>query len=75
MSIKEQVTEIISKKCNVKNINENDELTALGLDSLDLVESLLEIEDKLGIQFESNEMMELKTIKQVLDLIEKKKQQ
>lgn len=75
MSIKEQVTEIISKKCNVQNINENDELTALGLDSLDLVESLLEIEDKLGIQFESNEMMELKTVKQVLDLIEKKKQQ
>lgn len=74
MDIREKVTEIISKRCNLANVNENDDLKTLGLDSLDLVESLLEIEDALGIEFDNNEIADLKTIKQVLELIEKKKQ-
>ena len=72
MSPKEQVIEIISKKCKVSNLHEDDDLSKLGLDSLDLVESMLEIEDALHIEFDSNELAELKTLKQVMDLIEKK---
>lgn len=72
MEVKEKVAEIISKKCNITNLNEDDDLSKLGLDSLDLVEAMLEIEDELHIEFDSNELADLKTFRQVLDLIEKK---
>lgn len=74
MSTKEQVIAIISKKCKIADLKEDDDLSKLGLDSLDLVEAMLEIEDALNIEFESNELSDLKTLKQVMDLIEKKLQ-
>lgn len=74
MDIRETVKEIISKRCNIADLKEDDDLSKLGLDSLDLVEAMLEIEDALGIEFQSDEIADLKTIKQVLELIEKKKQ-
>lgn len=72
MDILEKVKNIISKKCSLDNISEDDDLSKLGLDSLDLVESMLEIEDEFHIEFDSNEIAEVKTIKQVLELIAKK---
>lgn len=72
MDYKEKVKEIISKKCNIDNLSEDDELTNLGLDSLDLVEIMLQIEDELHIQFDNNELSDIKTFRQVLELIEKK---
>lgn len=72
MDIKETVKEIISKKCNTTEINENDDLAKLGLDSLDLVETMLEIEDTFHIEFDSGEIADIKTINEVLKLIENK---
>ena len=74
MDIREKVKEIISKRCNIENINEEDDLSKLGLDSLDLVEAMLEIEEVFNIEFDNDEIANLKTIKEVLALIEKKKQ-
>ena len=74
MDIREKVKEIISKRCNIENINEEDDLSKLGLDSLDLVEAMLEIEEAFNIEFDNDEIANLKTIKEVLTLIEKKKQ-
>ena len=74
MDIREKVKEIISKRCNIENINEEDDLSKLGLDSLDLVEAMLEIEEVFNIEFDNDEIANLKTIKEVLILIEKKKQ-
>ena len=53
-------------------MSKDDELTKLGVDSLDLVEIIMEIEEELGIEFETEEMFEFKTIKNVLEAIEKK---
>ena len=44
----------------------------MGLDSLDLVEVLMSIEEEFSIQFEEEEMLELKTVQDVYDAIEKK---
>lgn len=44
----------------------------LSADSLDIVEMLMEIEQKFGITVSDEEAMTLKTIKDVADFIEKK---
>lgn len=45
----------------------------LGIDSLDLVDLVFELEEEIGVQFEDEELLELKTIQDLLTLIEKKK--
>ena len=72
MNIRDEVAKIIAKRCNVENLKEEDELSAVGLDSLDLVEVMLEIEEKFNIEFDNNEIEEVKVLKDVLDLISKK---
>ena len=68
----ETVKNIVIQHTNVENIKESDKLTEIGLDSLDLVELTLEIEEALNIHFNSDEILDLKTIKDLLNLIEKK---
>ena len=68
----ETVKAIISEKVDVSNLKEEDSLTSLGLDSLDLVEVMLAIEDKLSIEFTSDEIAQLSTLKDVVKLIERK---
>ena len=72
MSTLETVKNILAEKIDVSTLNENDSLTSLGLDYLDLAEVMISIEDQLGIEFTSGEILELKTLKDVLDLIESK---
>ena len=72
MNAIETVKSILAEKVDVNSLKEEDSLSSLGLDSLDLVEVMLAIEDKLGIEFTSEEITELNTLKDVVDLIEKK---
>ena len=73
MEILEIVKEKIKDRINVDSINYDDKLDDLGLDSLDLVETMLKIEEAVGIEFTSDEIVELKTIRDVVTLIESKK--
>ena len=68
----ETVKAILSEKVDVSNIKEEDSLQSLGLDSLDLVEVMLAIEDKLNIEFTSDEIAQLTILKDVVKLIERK---
>lgn len=72
MNAIETVKNILSEKIDVSKVKEDDPLTSLGLDSLDLVETMLAIEDQLGVEFTSEEIADLVTIKDVVKLIEKK---
>ena len=63
---------ILSKKGDVE-ISEETSLEDLGLSSLDLVEIALEIEDKFNIEFTSNDILNLTTVRSVKDFIEKKR--
>lgn len=74
MSSIETVKKILEKRgVDVSLLQEDKSLTEIGLDSLDLVEVMLEIEDTLGIEFSSNEIANLSTLKDVADLINSKK--
>lgn len=72
MDIKEIVKNIVSNKASIDGVNEDTLLSSLGFDSLDLVEVTLEIEDKFNINFTSNEISDLKTVNDVIHLIERK---
>lgn len=72
MDTRKVVSEILAKRIDVSKLKEEDSLKEIGLDSLDLVEVMLEIEDALGIEFDSEEIAGLSTLKSVLDLIDTK---
>ena len=73
MEIIDVVKEKIKDRINIDSINYDDKLDELGLDSLDLVETMLKIEEAVGVEFTSDEIVELKTIRDVVNLIETKK--
>lgn len=68
----EEIKKMFADKVKVGNVNPNMELKALGLDSLDLVELIMDIEDKYGVEFSNEELMSFKTVEDVLKSIEKK---
>ena len=72
MDVKKTVSEILAKRVDISNLKEEDLLMDIGLDSLDLVEVMLEIEDALGVEFDSEEIANLSTLQSVLDLINSK---
>ena len=72
MDTKKVVSEILSKRVDVSNLKEEDSLKDLGLDSLDLVEVMLEIEEALNVEFDSEEIGNLSTLGSVLELINSK---
>lgn len=72
MEIKETVKKILSQRVDVEKLKEDAPLSSLGMDSLDLVEMSIEIEEAFGIEFTSEEIAGLTTLQSMLDLIERK---
>ena len=68
----EEIKKMFADKVKVDNVDPNMELKALGLDSLDLVELIMDIEEKYGVEFSNEELMSFKTVEDVLKSIEKK---
>lgn len=67
-----EIEKIFAKRVKLETIDANVELRTLGLDSLDLVEVMMDIEDEFGVQFENEEMVSFKTVADVQHAIEKK---
>lgn len=72
MDYKAKLDKIITKISKNKEITPETSLKDLGLDSLDMVEVLMEVEEELDIQFEEEEMVNLKTVNDVYNAIERK---
>ena len=73
MNIYEEFVEILKGKASVKEIESTSDLRSLGIDSLDLVEIIMDVEDKFGIQFENDELNKFVTVDDVVKAIEAKK--
>lgn len=74
MNIKEEVINELESKLGLKDLTEESKLIDLGIDSLDVVEYLLELEEKYSIEFPPEEMQGLKTLGDLIKLIESKVQ-
>lgn len=74
MNYFEEFKNIIGAKTgDASKITMDSNLKELGLDSLDLVEIILDGEEKLGITFENDELLNFKTVGDVVRSAEAKK--
>ncbi len=68
----EEVRKFLADKVGADTISDDKALKDLGLDSLDVVEMCLDLEDKYGIQFATEELAEFKTVGDLLNKIDSK---
>ncbi|MCH3966657.1 MAG: acyl carrier protein [Bacilli bacterium] len=68
--------QINAKKFNPDSITLDTKLDSLGLDSLDLAEVVLDVEEAFSLpEVSQEEMVNLKTVKDVVNLVQEKQQQ
>ncbi len=73
----EKVKDLLAKQLNIKGdkiAKESKILEDLGADSLDVVELLMTLEDEFGITVTDEEAVTLKSVNDIVSLIEKKTQ-
>ncbi|MDR3262840.1 MAG: acyl carrier protein [Clostridiales bacterium] len=71
----EEIKEMIAKQFKIdktKLTRETNILSDIGADSLDLVDFLMKLEDKYGIQIKDSELEKIKTIGDIEDYFSKK---
>lgn len=71
MSKLEEIKIKLAKAAHKDAINDNDKIRELGLDSLDVVELLLQLEEEYDVHFDDVNMSKLVTVKDLLDEIDK----
>lgn len=67
-----EIRKLFADRIHADKIDESKSLKDLGLDSLDIVEMCLDLEDRYGIQFTTEELTSFKTVGDLLSSIEKK---
>ena len=68
----EEIKTMFAERMNLEEVKDNQSLKDLGSDSLDVVEMCLDLEEKYGIQFTTEELTSFKTIGDLFNSIEKK---
>ena len=71
--IENKIKEIFGKRVDLSNVTLDTTLESLDIDSLDLVEAMMDLEEEFGVQFTNDEILTLKTVKDVVTLVESKK--
>ena len=69
MNRETELENLIKEKLNVSSINRDATIATYGLDSLDVVEFLLDLEDRYNVAFSAEETKDLKTVGELFDLI------
>lgn len=69
MKYKQEIFNIIKSKTN-KPFSEDTLIRDLGLDSLDMVEMIADFEEQTGIEIPSSKINDIKTIKNLLDVLD-----
>ncbi len=68
----EQFRAMFAERLGVKKVDESKSLKDLGLDSLDIVEMCLDLEDRFGISFQTEELSSFKTVADLYGAVKKK---
>lgn len=69
MKYKDEIYKIIQSKTN-KSFNDDTVIRDLGLDSIDMVEMIADFEDNFNITIPSNKINDVKTIGDLLNVLE-----
>jgi len=76
MSIEDRVVEIVVEQLDVTKDEcapEASFMDDLGADSLDIVELIMAMEENFGVEISDDELVQIKTIQDVIDFIKKKR--
>jgi acyl carrier protein len=65
MDYKKEFIKMLSEKTGKTNISGNTDLRSLGIDSLDLVEIVMQAEEKFKVTFSNDELNGFKTVEDV----------
>ena len=68
----EEIVNSLKEKLHIETLDLNSTLASLGLDSLDVLEFILDIEDNYGLKFDPSETQEIKVLGDLLNLIKSK---
>ncbi len=68
-----RIKEALEGKLNGKELTKDTAFKELNMDSLDLVDLVFELEEEIGVQFEDDELLSIKTVNDLLTLIDSKK--
>ena len=66
------IKQLVSEKTN-EDVLPTSTLRDLKIDSIDLVDVIMELEERLHIRFEDSELFELKTVSDVVRLVDAKR--
>ena len=70
--ILDHMLESLKHKTSKTDINESSSFTDIGMDSLDVVEAIMEIETKYAIQLSDDETSKINSVGELVSLIEEK---
>lgn len=73
--LKEELTKLAEENLDLdlKGVDFSTEIDDLDIDSIDLLDFIMTIEEEYDIEFSDDELDEIKTLNDIVDLIEKKK--
>ena len=73
MDFFDKIKERLEPKLKGKELTTESSFKELGIDSLDLVDLVFELEEEIGVEFEDEEVLKLNTVQDLLNLIDSKK--
>lgn len=71
-NVADKIRKIITKHVDITNVKEDTPLSELDIDSLDLVEAMMEIEEEFNIEFDNDEILNLKCFNDIVSVVENK---
>ncbi len=66
----EVVKKLVKEKIGKDDIDYNATLATYGLDSLDVMEFIMDLEERFNVEFDGNQLSEVKTVGELLNYIE-----
>ncbi|WP_028044055.1 acyl carrier protein [Candidatus Stoquefichus massiliensis] len=73
MNYFDKINERLATKLKGKTLTKESSFKDLGIDSLDLVDLVFELEEEIGVEFQDDELIKISTVQDLLDLIDSKK--
>lgn len=67
----EEIKVKLAAVCHKDSVSDSDKIRELGLDSLDVVELLLQLEEEYDVHFDDVDMSSILTVKDLLDEVNK----
>lgn len=68
-----KIKEVLEPKLKGKELTVESNFKDFGVDSLDLVDLVFQMEEALGVEFEDEELLKIKTVNDLIQLVESKK--